>query len=61
MAKEYGFRLLDKNTDRVVQDWQWFPNPEARAHVIRQFTISGEHWIEQRERDKAEDLTQRSN
>ena len=51
--KEYGFRLLDKATSRVEQDWQWLTTPEARAHVIRQSTIDGQHVIQQDERETA--------
>jgi hypothetical protein len=49
--KEYGFRLLDKVTSEIVQDWQWLTTPEARAHVIRQSTIDGQHIIQKEERE----------
>jgi hypothetical protein len=49
--KEYGFRLLDKATSEIVQDWQWLTTSEARAHVIRQFTLDGQHIIQQQERE----------
>jgi len=47
---EYGFRLLDSATRKVVQEWQWLSTPEARDHVIRQSMSSGQFVIERQQR-----------
>jgi hypothetical protein len=47
---EYGFRLLDPTTKKVMRDWQWLSAPEAREHVIRQSMSSGQFLIERNER-----------
>jgi hypothetical protein len=49
--KEYGFRLLDPATKKVVQDRQWLSTPEARDHVIRQSMSSGQFTIETDQRE----------
>ena len=49
--KEYGFRLLDPATRKVVQEWQWLSTPEARDHVIRQSMSSGQFVIERQQRE----------
>jgi len=50
--KEYGFRLLDPDTRKVVQDWQWLSTSEARDHVIRQSMSSGQFVIERQQREE---------
>jgi hypothetical protein len=49
--KEYGFRLLDPSTRKVVQEWQWLSTLEARDHVIRQSMSSGQFVIERQQRE----------
>jgi hypothetical protein len=49
--KEYGFRLLDPATRKVVQESQWLSTPEARDHVIRRSMSSGQFVIERQQRE----------
>jgi len=51
MTKEYGFRLLDKTTHAVVQDWRWYPYWDSREKFIRQYTSDHEHAIQRGERN----------
>lgn len=52
MTKKYGFRLLNKITRKVEQDWNWdATTEEARIHFIRQ-SHNGEFDVEYDEREK---------
>ena len=44
--KKYGFRLRDLRTHGVAQEDYSASTPEARAHMIRQATSSGQYLIE---------------
>jgi hypothetical protein len=53
--KQYGFRLLDRNTRRVVQDYAWFSTAGAREAVIRQSMSNQQYAIERTERESPAD------
>jgi hypothetical protein len=53
--KQYGFRLFDRNTRRIAEDFAWFSTAGAREAVIRQ-SISGPRYsIERTERQESAD------
>jgi hypothetical protein len=43
--KQYGFRVLDRDTRRVAQDFAWFPTADEREAVILQAMIDQQHVI----------------
>lgn len=51
---EYGFRLVDRATNRSVRDWEWLTTPQERSHAIWQLAAQGEQIIEQQERGPLE-------
>ena len=53
--KQYGFRLLDRDTRRVAQDCAWFPTADVRKAVILQAMSNQQYVIERAERESPAD------
>ncbi len=53
--KQYGFRLLDRDTRRVAQDFAWFPTADAREAVILQAMSNQQYVIERAETESPAD------
>ena len=48
--KQYGFRLVDRNTRKVAKDFSWFSTADAREVEIRQSIRNPRYAIERTER-----------
>jgi len=58
--KQYGFRLLDRNTRKVAKDFSWFSTADAREVEIRQSIRNPRYAIERTERQRQEDIPKRA-
>ncbi len=54
--KHYGFRLLDRDNQTSAQDFDWFPNAEAREAAILPCVNPRQHAIERIEKESPREM-----